>query len=48
MQAWPPVIARNNNWESIYSEAAKGLDVIQDIDDAIDWANDLIRQIEAS
>lgn len=48
MQAWPPVITRNNNWESIYSEAAEGLDVIQNIDDAIDWANDLIRQIEAS
>lgn len=48
MQAWPPVITRNNNLEAIYSEAAEGLGVIQNIDDAIDWANDLIRRIEAS
>lgn len=48
MQAWPPTITRNNNWESIYSEAAEGLDVIQDVDDAIDWANDFVRQIETA
>lgn len=48
MQEWPPVIVRNDNWESIYSEAAKGLKVIQDVDGAVDWANDLIQQIEVS
>lgn len=48
LQAWPPVIMRNDNWESIYSEAAEGLQVTQDVDDAIAWANDLIQRIDGS
>lgn len=45
MQAWPPVIQANENWDTLYSQQALGLDVYQDVDDAINWANKLIRNI---
>ncbi len=44
-QAWPPVVEVGTNWESLYAEAAEGLAVIQDVGDAVVWANSLIENI---
>lgn len=44
-QAWPPVVEVGTNWESLYAEAAEGLAVIQDVGDAVEWANSLIENI---
>lgn len=40
--AWPPTVVTFDGWDTIYAEAADGLDVIEDVSDAIAWANDLI------
>lgn len=47
MQDWPPHIANNANWDTAYSEAAKGLDVLQEVSDAIQWTNQIIDDIAA-
>jgi predicted nucleotidyltransferase component of viral defense system len=46
MQSWPPVIVKGNNWESLYNAQILGLDVLQTVDEAVDWVNDLIYAIE--
>jgi Nucleotidyl transferase AbiEii toxin, Type IV TA system len=47
-QTWPPMVVAHNNWDSLYSAAAEGLDVIEGVDEAVSWANDLILRIEAA
>lgn len=44
-QVWPPVIAANDQWSTLYIEAAEGLDVIPTVEEAVDWANEFIRRI---
>ncbi|MCR2034727.1 nucleotidyl transferase AbiEii/AbiGii toxin family protein [Adlercreutzia mucosicola] len=44
-QSWPPVVEVGTNWESLYAEAAEGLAVIQDVGDAVEWANRFIEEI---
>ncbi|WP_165062943.1 nucleotidyl transferase AbiEii/AbiGii toxin family protein [Adlercreutzia sp. ZJ154] len=44
-QEWPPVIMKDDAWDSLYSEAAADLDVLPGADEAVAWANDLIRRI---
>lgn len=44
--AWPPALAANPGWDTVYAEAAKGLDVAQDVTDAVAWTNDLIERID--
>lgn len=44
-QAWPPVVKVGANWESLYAEAAEGLAVIQDVPEAVEWVNLLIKAI---
>lgn len=44
--AWPPELAANPGWDTVYAEAAKGLDVAQDVTDAVAWTNDLIERID--
>jgi hypothetical protein len=41
-QAWPPTVVAYERWEAIYVEAADGLDVIDNVADAVAWANDFI------
>lgn len=48
MQEWPPVVTTNEGWESIYAEAADGLDVLSDVNEAVVWANEFIQRIERS
>lgn len=46
MQAWPPEAILGEGWESIYAEAAEGLDVVSDASEAVAWANELIERID--
>jgi hypothetical protein len=41
---WPPFVVAYESWASIYREAADGLDVLDDVTDAVAWANDFIAQ----
>lgn len=45
---WPCTIDAASDWESIYGEASEGLTVIQDVGEAVAWANELVRKIESS
>lgn len=42
---WPPVIVKNEGWDAIYAEQALGLSVLQDVDEAIAWANQFVLSI---
>ena len=42
---WPPTVVEYDRWETIYTEAATGLDVIDNVTEAVTWANDFIAQI---
>lgn len=41
-QAWPPTVVAYESWATIYDEAAVGLDVLDNVDDAVAWANAFI------
>ncbi len=43
--AWPPIVVAYDGWDSIYAEAADGLDVIDNVDDAVVWANAFIQRM---
>jgi hypothetical protein len=45
---WPPVVVAYDEWETIYAEAADGLDVLPTVTEAVDWANGLLaRAVQA-
>ena len=47
-QAWPPVIRKGDRWAELY-DAQKGvLNVLSNVDEAVAWANELIRKISAT
>lgn len=48
LQDWPPTIVRNENWAEIYDAQKAGLSVLDGVDDAVVWANDLIKKIDTS
>lgn len=48
LQTWPPTIVENENWDSLYIEAADGIEVLPTVSEAVQWANDLIAEINAS
>lgn len=39
---WPPTVIEYDDWDTIYAEAAEGLDVLPTVAEAVAWANDLI------
>ena len=43
--SWPPTVVAYPGWESIYGRAAKDLDVIPEVSDAVDWTNSLISKM---
>lgn len=45
-QAWPPTVVEYDDWDTIYAEAAEGLDVLPTVAEAVAWANDLIARAE--
>lgn len=40
--SWPPIVVAYEGWDTIYAEAADGLDVIPNVVDAVVWANNFI------
>ena len=44
-QPWPSPIIAEGGWEEAYDEQRKGLPVLEDIGEAVEWANDLIERI---
>ncbi|WP_108491930.1 nucleotidyl transferase AbiEii/AbiGii toxin family protein [Promicromonospora sp. AC04] len=47
-QAWPPQIVAGNRWDTLYVEAAEGLDVLPSVEEAAAWANDFVQRIAAA
>lgn len=45
---WPPRVTARTGWKAAYPAQAQGLPVIQTLDEAIAWANDLIARIDAA
>ena len=45
---WPPVVVEHVSWSSIYAEAADGLAVIDNVADAVTWANEFIASMGPS
>lgn len=47
-QAWPPAIVADERWDTLYAEAAEGLDVLPSVEEAVVWANDFVQRIAAA
>lgn len=45
-QAWPPAVTGGEHWDTLYADAAAGLDVAAHVDEAIDIVNGLIQLID--
>jgi len=45
---WPPQVTARRGWPDRYTAQATGLDVLQTLDEAIDWTNQLISEIDTS
>lgn len=45
-QVWPPLVVKNQDWDNLYLSQSEGLQVLQSVDEAIDWANELIQSID--
>ena len=46
MHSWPPKVVKGHDWESIYEENRNRTGISRTLDEAIDWANDLITRID--
>jgi hypothetical protein len=46
LHAWPPQVTPRQGWDERYRQEAQGLDVAATLDEAIDWANNLIAAID--
>jgi len=47
MQVWPPVIVKGEDWDERYEDQIERLPVLESVDDAIVWANELIVRIDS-
>ena len=47
-QPWPPTVVAHERWDELYREAARDLDVLPQVADAVAWANDLIARADAA
>ena len=47
-QAWPPAIEAGSNWASLYAESVEGLDVTQNLAEAVEWVNGFVNEIANS
>lgn len=45
MQAWPPTVVKNDGWNELYSAQLRSDDVLSNLDEAIEWTNNLIERI---
>ncbi|MFE7225072.1 nucleotidyl transferase AbiEii/AbiGii toxin family protein [Nocardioides sp. NPDC057577] len=42
---WPPLLSPGARWDSLYEEAAEGLDVLASVSEAVVWLNDYIAEL---
>lgn len=47
-QPWPPVVTVGADWQSLYADAAEGLDVLESVEEAVTWTNGFIDRIASS
>lgn len=47
-QEWPPTVVAGKRWDTLYTEAAEGLDVLPTLDEAIEWVNEFVQSIAES
>lgn len=47
-QTWPPTIRAGDTWPGLYDEAARALDVLPTVEEAVSWANDLVARIDGA
>lgn len=47
-QAWPPTIEAREGWAALYAEQSLGLPVLPSVDEAAEWANSFIREIDGA
>ena len=45
-QSWPPTVVAADGWNTIYQEERVGTCSLESVDDAVRWANDLIKKID--
>lgn len=45
-QAWPPAVVAGAGWASLYDAAKVGVSVCGGVDEAVDWVNGLIENID--
>ena len=46
VHTWPPMIVKGENWETMYTGQMRDLPILSSVDEAINWANELITRIE--
>lgn len=46
VHAWPPIIVKGEVWDRVYEEQKGSLPVLNTVDEAILWANELIEKID--
>ncbi len=44
-QAWPPTVVAGHHWTTLYDEAAEGLEVLPNLDEAVGWVNEFVQRI---
>ena len=47
-QPWPTFVAKNENWDAAYADQKGDLKVLSTVDEAVEWANELIAEIDKS
>jgi predicted nucleotidyltransferase component of viral defense system len=47
-QRWPTFVAKNENWDAAYVDQKGDLNVLSTADEAVEWANGLIAEIDKS
>lgn len=47
-QPWPPTVVAGDTWSEAYEVQRRGLDVLEGVEDAVAWANNLIGQIASA
>ena len=47
-QEWPPTVACQEGWGRAYAELASGLPVRGSVEEAVEWANELIGAIDGA
>lgn len=46
VHAWPPIIVKGEVWDRVYEEQKGSLPVLNTVDEAVLWANELIEKID--